>query len=227
MFNRAVNQLKLAAMTLALVATARTASAQLVGSGSGANCFPFGCSLGSGTVYQQVYAASNFGGAVAITGLRFFREHDGELRTGTFEFYLSTTTASVDGLSNAYDNNRGVDNVRWGTFALGGGAPGTLDFVGSPFYYDPSAGNLLLDIRVTDGWGGSTMFRANNGDAGGMFSRAHDFGAGTSGYGLQTEFVTSNDDVDQLVAVVPEPATTALVALGLVAMVAMGSRRRS
>ena len=218
---------RFALLTFLLMAPPGAASAQLVGSGSGANCFPFGCSLGTGTVYQQVFAASNFSGKMAIRGLNFFREYDGELRTGTFEFYLSTTTAAVDGLSNAYDSNRGANNMLWGTFALDGGAPGTLSFVGTPFFYDPAVGNLLLDIRVIGGWGGSSLFRANNGDAGGMFSRAHDFGAGTSGYGLQTEFVTSNRGIDPLIAVVPEPATNALVAIGLIAMAVVGSRRRS
>jgi hypothetical protein len=200
---------------------------QLIGTGTGANCFPFGCVAAgnAGTIYQQVYSASYFTSARTITGIDFLLAIVGELRAGQYDLYLSTTPVAVNALSptSNFDANRGPDNTLVGTFSLAGIAPAILSFSGFGFFYDPALGNLLLDIRVS-GTGPPPRFeeaayyRANIGDADGAFSRAHNFGAGFEDSGLQTQFVG-------VAAAVPEPGTIVLVTTGLLA-IAIRRRRR-
>jgi len=199
-----------------------TASGQLIGTGTGGNAFPFGgLALGGvNTVYQQVYASFNFGfGPVMISEIDFFLSGAGLLNTGTFDIFLSTTSAPVNGLNTTnFNANRGADNTLFGSFALSGAAPATLAFAGPAFFYNPASGNLLVDIRSSISSSGTAGFRANNGDVGGVYSRAHNFGDGFAGYGLQTRFVS--------VTATPEPATVLLVASGLAGIASIGRRRR-
>ena len=92
-----------------------------------------------------------------------------------------------------------------------------LTVAGTPFVYDPAGGNLLLDIRSSISASGRAFFDARIGDADGLFSRAHNFGSGFTGYGLVTQFNTST---------VPEPGSIALVGTGLLALLGMGAPRR-
>ena len=78
-----------------------------------------------------------------------------------------------------------------------------LDIVGNAFTYDPSKGNLLVDISVAyTGGGGTIYFDAMNGDANGLFSKADNYGSGFAGFGLVTGFSTT---------AVPEPGTLSLL----------------
>ena len=224
MNRKVVRSVALIAAVVSL-ASPQTTQAQLVGSPTSGNCFPFGCvGNGSGTVYQQVYAASNFSGSGTLQQINFFQfGTGGSLRSGTYDIYVSTTSAAVNGLSSDFDSNRGADNILFGSFVLGGAAPATLSFTGADFLYDSSLGNLLLDIRVSNGGAtGGSYYRANNGDAGGVYSRAHNFGDSFENWGLQTEFVF--DDVG---STVPEPATMTLLATGLAGMAAARRRRKA
>lgn len=129
------------------------------------NLFPFGDS--GSTHYQQVYDASQFrllgtnGGTIQYIGFRYH----GNYNTTPMTYYsmavrLSTTSNAVDNLSSTFVENVGVDSavVFSGRYILGVTPPPAdhqlhpwpfpmfIQFT-VPFYYNPTNGNLLLDIQ--------------------------------------------------------------------------------
>ena len=189
------------------------------------NCAPFGCVLGDSTRYQQVYNSSSFAVPINITGITFFHtvsNDTGVLNGGTYTVRLSTTSKAVNGLDLVtYDNNLGADNTQ----VFSGSLPGTVAFGGSftlpssGFLYDPSMGNLLMDILITGAsrTAPNVFMDARNGTAGTLFSRATNVvGFGFDSFGLVTQFETE--------AAVPEPSTAGLLLSGLAAAWAL--RRR-
>ncbi|MDZ4798389.1 MAG: PEP-CTERM sorting domain-containing protein [Bryobacteraceae bacterium] len=114
---------------------------------------------------QTVYNASLFSSiteAVAITGVSYRLHRDFDVNFNytipDFQLTLSTTSAAAGGLSTTFANNTGSDAtvVRTGPLTLahtvGMGAPRPFNVsvsFSTPFLYDPSAGNFLMDYRVT------------------------------------------------------------------------------
>jgi hypothetical protein len=155
-----------------------------------ANSLPFGAN-GDG-VYQQVYSSSLFSGPIKITGLSFFI---GEYTvppnvgfvSGTYAVSLSTTSVAVGALDpNNMGANLGDDDKTVFSGSLNGGM--TIDV--KPFNYNPSQGNLLLTIEITNGSSGvpgGNFWRAAF-DTG--TSRAYNFpwGGGADNIGLTTLF---------------------------------------
>ena len=205
-----MNALRSIATIMLLVSTGQ-ASTIVIGTANpdDGNAIPFGFTQGS--VYQQVYAAQNFSGPIGISAVNFYHtafvtELD-SIATGTYRVYLSTTGAAVDGLNTTnFDANAGANEMLFFSGTLGGAVGGVLALSGStPFLYDPSDGNLLLEIRAEYTgfqFGASIYLDAMNGDANGIFSRAQDYVTGNAGYGLVTGFTTT-----------PEPPAAATVLL--------------
>lgn len=156
-----------AAGLLLLAATAHgaLAGAVTVGVATTGDCYPFMCndtgtSIGPSIHYQQIYAASAFPGLFTIGSETFYWDvaqmfgGSDTLLGGTYVFSLSTTSVAVGGLSTDLSSNLGADNTEVGSFTIpaGGVSFGTaFTFDNStPFTFDPTRGNLLLDIAVTN-----------------------------------------------------------------------------
>src|ERR1035438_8225275 len=118
------------------------------------NCFPFGCAY-SGE-YQQVYTSSLFSGPLTITDLEFFNTIVNfgatAMNSGNWAISLSTTSANWNSLSSNFASNIGANNtlVFSGNLAQAWAFGDTLTInLSTPFTYDPTKGNLLMDVVVT------------------------------------------------------------------------------
>lgn len=220
-----MQRVKVVLMVLAVLATAQTSRAASITVGdlnTGApSSFPFDGSYAflGGTRYQQVYDASFFGSSpVLIDSLTFYAASTtGETGNGDFTLSLSTTSAAVNGLSANMVDNLGADNTVIFSARLPAFSPLLIFQLVQPFVYDPTQGNLLLDITLS----GVTQFKhapyvAHNGGFVGSSRMVNGNTAGTDGFGLVTTF-----------GIVPEPATWAMLATALPGVLAFGwSRRR-
>lgn len=199
-----------------------------VGSDNGSNDFPFsGPFFGyPGTDYQEAYAASDFSGPIDITSIDFFlgSGFKGSLYAGTYTLSFSVISSDIGSLSSTnLSSNIGTDNTVFDIANLSGKAPSVLTFTTTtPFLYNPAQGNLLLNISIANGSGGSTAaYQDGEGTATGI-ARYQNFGLNNGGgYGLVTEF-----DSTVSMASTPEPGTLSLMAcLGLVGLLVQRLRR--
>ncbi len=184
------------------------------------NCIPFGCNYfdESDTDYQQVYGSTNFVGPITIIGLEFFNTVDfsgggTEAQAGSYVISLSTTQAAVNGLdATDLSNNLGPDN----TTVYSGDVPtlsdGVLKFtLTTPFTYDPSKGNLLLDVQLEYGDTEGLIYFDINGEEG-LASRASSSAGGfADDTAIVTGFSTSGS--------VPELSTWGMMLIGFAGLV--------
>ena len=172
--------------------------------GDSGNSYPF--NIGASTMrYQQVYAAPQFGtvpaGGAFITAISFRVDAGWGAFSATLpavQINLSTTPKAPDALDTTFANNVGLNDTVVFNGALGLssaaiGSPAAFDILiplNTPFWYNPAAGNLLLDVRNTGG-GTSSGFDATS-IVGDSVSRV--YGAvgsatgGTDTLGLVTDF---------------------------------------
>ena len=178
--------------------------------------------------YQEVYASHQFSelnhGGGFITGVGYAIIGGGGLQAGgvipKLQINLSTTSKGPDGLSTVFSENVGADNrivvgpkPVYVAVNTPGHPPGFSVFIpfDKPFFYDPSQGNLLVDVLNFEAPG----FIDSAGPFAGVFKMgdsisvvsAHDVAAasgiaGTSG--LTTAFV---------VEPIPEPSTLMFLAV--------------
>jgi hypothetical protein len=208
--------------------------------GNSNNGFPF--NLGpfgeASQRYQQVYDASQFSGLQLITDIHFRPDASTgaafSSTLGSIQINLSTTSAVPDGLSATFAANVGGDDtIVFGpgpltlSSAFTGAGPKDFDIaiiLTTPFLYDPSAGNLLMDVRNFED-GSTTQFDAEvtTGDSiSRVFTSGTGVGAATGTVdtsGLVTLFTTEAVSV-------PEPGTLLLTAVGVIALATAGRRRR-
>ena len=183
------------------------------------DCAPFGCTV----EYQQVYGAGSFSGlgSITITDITFFNNNfvPGSIAPADYTISLSTTTAAVDGLDTTFANNLGADNSVFFSGPLGGliGPTNQFTITGTPFFYDPANGNLLVSITSDgDGLEFSAFLDFLDSAPAGTFSRISSFD--TSGVadtvqddtGLVTEFGYSSRT-----SAVPEPGTATMLIAGV------------
>lgn len=202
---------------LAALAASVVGNAQVVGTTTDGNSDPFGFYNWTGT-YQQVYSSNAFAGTTDITSLTFFDFNNSPadaLTPTSFSIYLSTTAATVGGLSPTLADNIGPNQ----TLVFSGNPPGESIIGGAEvftfslstnFIYDPSAGNLLLTvINQNPGPFNPITTYLDSDSSGSLMSRA--FApppfpgtlATTDSVGLVTGFNIAHK--------VPEPSTLSLV----------------
>lgn len=206
--------------------------------GNGANRFPFDPNAAS-MRYQQVYNSDQFNtGPIFIDAILFRPDPvSGVAFTTTVQdvqINMSTSSNGADGLSTTFANNTGADDqiVRSrGSMTISsantGGSPRDFDILitfDSAFTYDPSAGNLLLDVRQYSGeTNPSVAFWDAESTVGDSISRVYTHASGVDSptadnintLGLVTQFQYRP---------VPEPAS--MIALGLGAAALLARRRR-
>jgi hypothetical protein len=234
MIGKAIARAAFAALFAAWFAAPNLAHADVIvgnPAASGGDCIPFGCNffdVDETFDYQQVYASTNFSTPITITDLEFFNTVDlpaagTEPQAGSYVLSLSTTQAAVDGLSTDLSNNLGPDD----TIVYSGGVPtlsdGVLTFVlSTPFTYDPSKGNLLLDVQIDYGDTEGLIYFDSNGE-GGLASRAL-FPVNGGGYADDEAIVTGFSGT----SAVPEPSTWAMMLIGFASLAyAWGTTRRT
>ncbi len=163
---------------------------------------------------------ASFGGIFGFPGTAFTRTTEG------FRIQLSTTSGSADNLSTSFDANTGANvidviprsDVTYSSSA--GSSNGltrdfdvTFDFA-TPFLFDPSMGNLLLDLTSFSGSNRSgTTLDGQNVLGDGTSSLFRQNGTGGTGTLNTFGFVTQFQVADQMAAV-PEPGTWAMLILG-------------
>jgi hypothetical protein len=145
--------LGLLSTTLFWGSAAKADDAVTVGNADNGDCYPFSCAASDGiTLYQQIFKGSSFSGQGYITSFdqtlyTDFGYGPGLLNSANYEIGFSTLPTYP--LFPAPIDNIGLDYARFGVYSLGGLSPSILSFSGTPFYFDPGLGNLVMTVLIS------------------------------------------------------------------------------
>jgi hypothetical protein len=225
----------LAASAVAMVASLLTtapALADTVGIANSSNCAPFGCSVGGNWNYYQIYSASAFSGPITFDQITFFNTvHPGLTLYGNYAISFAVTSDPV-GVTHlpALSNEASFFNGAFGYANLGGSSdpiPSTISITGTPYSYDPSSGNLVLEVIATGQphpYAGLSAQYLNADDTAydsnpvmSQFVSGDGFSPYSQYDGLVTAFTPA----------VPEPSTWAMMILGFLGLGFVTYRRKS
>ncbi len=215
------------------------------------NLLPFGGGYGTAGPrgdqrYQQLYASTIFSsltGPTLITEIAFRPDGDnGNASVGTprgysdIQFRLSTTPVTTAGVSLTFANNIGPNETLVYSGGLYWTPPATFGparpfiytvTLQTPFLYDPSQGNLLLDIRNISGVDNviATMDATHTSEIARVAATPGNGSSPTANflennYGLVTRF-----QVQDTAAATPEPSAALLLGAGCGAMLLRRYRR--
>jgi hypothetical protein len=177
-----------------LVVQARATSFE-IGLGNAQNEFPFSSSVDEYVgEYQQIYSSTAFGAPLLISSMAFETGPGAQPASASYDFTLSLgeTTRTPSNPGSAYSGT--FIPVFSGPLTVNYTSAGAFDFVvnfATPFAYDPSLGNLLMDIEINSPSSATAVFAASSGDPN-MGRVYNTFGSGPptagSGEGLDTLF---------------------------------------
>jgi hypothetical protein len=146
------------AFTLIVVSTASAGSYTFLTPGAGVDLLPIGDSRAAGDEFQEVYSSTLFGASpveldsIAFSSSAHTGGADATLLSGDVDLTLSTTSTLTPGAPGTWSlANEGADKetVFSGSFSTTVLHNSTFDIVftfATPFIYDPSLGDLLLDF---------------------------------------------------------------------------------
>ena len=205
--------------------------------GDTSNGFPFNCGLFgiNSQRYQQIYAADQIGMSGFITALNFRVRGDSDpLGPGTLnglQIDMSITPVNPENASNTFADNLGpvVETVFQGNHTFEAPAcmvapcPFNISIPINPFFYDPTQGNLIMDMRVPSCVNlGEVTFDSTNATPDTEMNRIYTAVPTPDGVDLPTGSIDDSQGiVTQFIFSSPTRNVPTLSEWGLIAMVAV------